>query len=690
MGKKKEAPKQQVVKGSSDNARRSNQVKDGFRSASTVKRLKMYRQRPIRNKDGKLVKGELMSREAPKHARVAPDRRWFGNTRVIGQEELEKFRDEMKAKVNDSYTVVLKQKALPLSLLKDSAKTTRMNLLSVESFADTFGPGQKRKKPKISVGDLDSLASKANTSTDSYDVEKDSNIKQELDYTPQMKEPVFEKGQSRRIFGELHKVIDSSDVIVQVLDARDPMGTRSKYLESFLKKKGQHKHLLLVLNKCDLVPTWVTSRWVKILSEEYPTLAFHASITNPFGKGSLIHLLRQFSRLHRDKKNISVGFVGYPNVGKSSLINTLRGKKVCNVAPIPGETKVWQYITLFKKIFLVDCPGVVYNVGDSETDTVLKGVVRVENIGDATEHIVEVLKRVKKEYIVRTYGISDWTDHIDFLTQFSKKSGRLLKKGEPDLNTSARMILNDWQRGKIPFFVPPPADPNAPSSEIAEEGDATESQNEKFQLKQRFEKIRVQTAFTEEDAEAGASEVQPTEADEPDWDEVFKNISAKDVTAEEIEDGGDDGPETPSIKSDAPTAEGEDSSVTDEDEAAEADAEEHSGVEETTSSGDEEKAQGPTSKGAAQKLKAARGSTEIPAKKTIEKKAKGKLVHPPKPGMQTKKGKKAMHVTGDGSGDEDSKRAGKKEKRMTTNKKKAGVHYYETANVKNKRSRKSG
>jgi tRNA U34 5-carboxymethylaminomethyl modifying GTPase MnmE/TrmE len=82
------------------------------------------------------------------------------------------------------------------------------------------------------------------------------------------------------------------------------------------------------------------ARWAKHLSKSYPTLAFHASINNSFGKGSLIQLLRQFAQLHSDKKQISVGFIGYPNTGKSSIINTLRNKKVCNVAPIPGETKV--------------------------------------------------------------------------------------------------------------------------------------------------------------------------------------------------------------------------------------------------------------------------------------------------------------------------------------------------------------
>ena len=108
------------------------------------------------------------------------------------------------------------------------------------------------------------------------------------------------------------------------------------------------------------VPAWVTKRWLHALAKEFPTLAFHASITNPFGKGSLLSLLRQLARLHTEKQAIAVGMVGYPNVGKSSVINALRTKKVCNTAPIPGETKVWEYITLMKKIHLIDCPGVVY------------------------------------------------------------------------------------------------------------------------------------------------------------------------------------------------------------------------------------------------------------------------------------------------------------------------------------------
>merc|ERR1712241_1494784 len=175
-------------------------------------------------------------------------------------------------------------------------------------------------------------------------------------------------------------------------------GTRSNYIEQYLKKEKAHKHLVLVLNKVDLVPSWVTQKWVATLSTEYPTVALHASIKHPFGKGALINLLRQFGKLHKDNKQISVGLIGYPNAGKSSVINALRSKKVCNVAPIAGETKVWQYITLMKKIYLIDCPGIVPpGKGETDTEKVLKGVVRVEHLDSPDDYVKEVLNRCKQK-----------------------------------------------------------------------------------------------------------------------------------------------------------------------------------------------------------------------------------------------------------------------------------------------------
>ena len=372
-----------------------------------------------------------------------------------------------------SYSVVLHRRKLPMGLLSEPAKAKRMNLLSTESFEDTFGPKRRRKRPNLGAAgnDLSALVAQADQSASSYKEAHDTQIVVggggatsaqtegvgDADgVRAEAAQKLFEKGQSRRIWGELYKVLDCSDVVVQVLDARDPLGTRSRRVEHHLRKNAKHKHLILVLNKCDLVPTWVTKKWVTLLSSEYPTLAYHASMANSFGKGSLITLLRQYAQLHKDKKQISVGFIGYPNVGKSSVINSLMKKKVCNVAPIPGETKVWQYITLMKRIYLIDCPGVVYNVGDSEADTVLKGVVRAEKLLAPEEYIPALLRRVKPEYVARTYGIPTWKDAVDFMEKVGHKTGKLKKGGEPNTHVVAIMLLNDFQRGRLPYFVPPP------------------------------------------------------------------------------------------------------------------------------------------------------------------------------------------------------------------------------------------
>lgn len=433
-----------------------------YHQGAKLKLLKMRRGgKPVRNTQGRIVQDAKFMKSTPDTpvVRVQPDRRWFGNTRVIGQTELENFRTEMGKRVNDPYQVLLRRNKLPLSLLQDSAKENRMSLLESETFSDTFGTKSQRKRPKLSVQNLEELAQVIESKNGDEPLPSPTEVKEDDGSKSESTEAVMLKGQSKRIWGELFKVIDSSDVIIHVLDARDPMGTRCRSVEAYLKKEAPHKHLIFLLNKCDLVPPRITAKWVAALSTEYPTLAFHASITNPFGKGSLIQLLRQFSRLHADKRQISVGFLGYPNTGKSSIINTLRKKAVCVVAPIPGQTKVWQYVSLMKRIYLIDCPGVVpHATTDTEADIVLKGVCRVENISAPQDHIPALLSRVQARHLIRTYGssIRDYTDSEDFLERLARSSGRLLKGGEPDLKTTAKMVLHDWLKGKIPYFSKPP------------------------------------------------------------------------------------------------------------------------------------------------------------------------------------------------------------------------------------------
>ncbi|KAK0098952.1 hypothetical protein PV326_012891 [Microctonus aethiopoides] len=529
--------------GHSMNPERSTEGLKGVakvRTKATIKRLQMYRcSKPKRNRSGKIISPAPFQGWQPSGtmSRVEPSQRWFGNSRVISQNALQKFQTELGAAMKDPYQVVMKPTKLPVTLLEQKAAQARVHILDTESFDSIFGPKKQRKRPNLSVSCYDEMQKLIEEKEEAYNKDKETKdydlIRPDTGMKDAPRDWVMAAGQSKRIWNELYKVIDSSDIILQILDARDPQGTRSPHVEKYLKTEKPHKHLIFILNKVDLVPTWATQRWVAILSKEYPTLAFHASLTHPFGKGSLINLLRQFGKLHADKKQISVGFIGYPNTGKSSIINTLRSKKVCKVAPIAGETKVWQYITLMKRIFLIDCPGVVYPSAETDTEKVLKGVVRVELVQYPEDYIVSVLQRVKPEYIRKTYKIDEWTDHIDFLEKLAQRTGKLLKKGEPDIGIVARMVLNDWQRGKLPFFVVPTGYGNELSqqtsdassggepvvaeaettgdvsekvdveikhqSEADEEGKNMNPQLKLIDVKQDFQKIRVTLAYMGDD-----------------------------------------------------------------------------------------------------------------------------------------------------------------------------------------------
>lgn len=231
--------------------------------------------RAQRNANGDITKAAAyQSRETPS-ARIEPNRKWFGNTRVVSQEALSSFREAVAERASDPYQVLLKTNKLPMSLIRDGQGKNGLKQhqakMAVESapFSDTFGPKAQRKRVKHDVGSLEDLAGHSVKMHDNYvdrleqakllsgttaDADSEDNLDKEL---TSAREPIFSKGQSKRIWNELYKVIDSSDVVIHVLDARDPEGTRCKSVEKYIKEEAPHKHLVFVLNKCDLVPTGV-------------------------------------------------------------------------------------------------------------------------------------------------------------------------------------------------------------------------------------------------------------------------------------------------------------------------------------------------------------------------------------------------------------------------------------------------
>ncbi|KAG5644162.1 GTPase required for pre-60S ribosomal subunit nuclear export and maturation [Asterophora parasitica] len=566
-----------------------------YRTGKQVARLKLLNSgKAVRDKDGKIIQAAAFQKgeDETKPGRVQPDRRWFGNTRVISQTALDHFRTSLSERKNDPYSVLLRRNKLPMALLDDAQNPhtlKRPHIVETEPFSETFGPKAQRKRPRIDAGSFEELGKLGAAGADEADtvskaIEPLASSIVEAPTHADYNEPIYQKGTSRRIYGELYKVIDSSDVILHVLDARDPLGTMCDSVIEYIKKEKSHKQIVLVINKCDLVPNWVTARYIQHLTPKFPTIAFHASPNHSFGKGSLIQLLRQFAQLHSDKKQISVGFIGYPNVGKSSVINTLKSNKVCTVAPVPGETKVWQYITLTRRIYLIDCPGIVpTSAHDSHTSTVLKGVVRVEALPTPSEHIPALMERVKPLYLSRTYGVDlpnaddkseNWVPEV-FLDKLARMKGRLLKGGEPDLESVAKIVLSDWVRGRIPFFVPPPERSEELNRVEAKQkkreaeklkanakgkGKAVEEPVEVPGVKQNLGSIMQKNTFLPEDIQAlddkdvGGEEEGDAEADEESseeegeeeeelsWNDVFEGIKEDEVPNVDA-DGNDIVPE---------------------------------------------------------------------------------------------------------------------------------------------------
>ena len=110
-----------------------------------------------------------------------------------------------------------------------------------------------------------------------------------------------------------------------------------------------------------------------------------------------------------------------------------------------------------KRIYLIDCPGVVPpSKSDKDEDLLLRGVVRVEKLENPAQYVAVVMQRVQRRHLERTYDLRDWNDAPEFLDRLARKSGKLFRHGEADMDAVAKMVLNDFLRGKLPWFIPPP------------------------------------------------------------------------------------------------------------------------------------------------------------------------------------------------------------------------------------------
>ncbi|MCS7103061.1 MAG: GTPase RsgA [Candidatus Korarchaeum sp.] len=250
---------------------------------------------------------------------------------------------------------------------------------------------------------------------------------------------------------EIRKAIERSNLVLEILDSRDPWTTRSKKLEGIASSMG--RKVAVVMNKSDLVPKQVLDDWVKVFKKE-GLKAIYVSARERMGTMRL----RRFIKREAPELPSIVLVAGFPKVGKSSIINVLKGRSSASTSPIPGNpgyTKAFQLFRIERNLYLVDSPGII-PVEGGPLEMALRGHPP-EQLNDQVGVAISLIERALRadpSVIRRAYSIEE-RDPITIIEELARRRGWVLKGGEVNIEEAARQVLRDYHNQKINFFVQP-------------------------------------------------------------------------------------------------------------------------------------------------------------------------------------------------------------------------------------------
>ncbi|MCH7850219.1 MAG: 50S ribosome-binding GTPase [Nanoarchaeota archaeon] len=237
-------------------------------------------------------------------------------------------------------------------------------------------------------------------------------------------------------------VLRNSDVIILLVDARMPEITQNS--EIIEKAEYMRRELIIVFNKIDLISKTDVAK----IRKEFPESFFISSLKK-IGVNTLKKYLTEYSEEWRGGKSLRVGIVGYPNIGKSTLINLLAPKARAKISKVSGTTKKTQWIRE-GKIRYMDSPGVI-PFGDSKSKlgmTASKDPHKIRNPEKVAIGIIEYLEKRGGKTLEKHFGVESGNAY-EMFEAIGIKKGFLLKGGIVNENRTAIKIISDWQQGKI-------------------------------------------------------------------------------------------------------------------------------------------------------------------------------------------------------------------------------------------------
>ncbi|MBU0461705.1 MAG: 50S ribosome-binding GTPase [Nanoarchaeota archaeon] len=235
----------------------------------------------------------------------------------------------------------------------------------------------------------------------------------------------------------VNNVIRYSDVLLEVLDARAVDETRNSEIEKKIEK--QNKKLIFVINKCDMIEKEESEKIKKSL----PNSVF-VSATERLGTKKLREMILSSSNL----PEIRVGVLGYPNTGKSSIINALRGRASAKTSPRSGFTRGKQLVRVSKRLMLIDTPGVFPYKEKNEAKHALTSARSLHDIRNPELAVLQLIQSLKGK-VEKFYDVKKHDDVEETLEDIAIKLRKLKKGNLPDTRTAAQIVIQDWQKGKI-------------------------------------------------------------------------------------------------------------------------------------------------------------------------------------------------------------------------------------------------